>query len=50
MAPGQSCSRARIYREFLMHPLTARFDRVDVPMEGLQMGEQLSWMKNILGG
>nr|WP_315782448.1 DUF6884 domain-containing protein [Bradyrhizobium sp. SZCCHNPS1003] len=38
------------YREFLMNPLTARFDTVDVPMKGLQMGEQLSWMKNLLGG
>jgi hypothetical protein len=38
------------YRRFLMDPLEARFDRVSIPMEGLQMGQQLSWLKNTLGG
>ncbi|MGX9944816.1 DUF6884 domain-containing protein [Bradyrhizobium denitrificans] len=38
------------YREFLMKPLIMRFERVIVPMEGLMMGQQLSWMKNELGG
>jgi hypothetical protein len=37
------------YREFLMDRFAARFDTVKIPMEGLQMGEQLSWMKNALG-
>jgi hypothetical protein len=37
------------YREFLMNRLAIRFDAVKIPMEGLQMGEQLSWMKNALG-
>jgi hypothetical protein len=38
------------YREFLMNRLIIRFDDVKVPMEGLMMGQQLSWMKNMLGG
>jgi len=38
------------YRRFLMWPLEDRFGRVSVPMEGLQMGEQLSWLKQTLGG
>jgi hypothetical protein len=37
------------YREFLMNRLAIRFEKVQIPMEGLQMGEQLSWMKNALG-
>ena len=37
------------YREFLLTPLFVRFENVNVPMKGLQMGEQLSWMKNTLG-
>lgn len=37
------------YREFLMNRLSIRFDTVKIPMKGLQMGEQLSWMKNALG-
>lgn len=37
------------YREFLMNRLAIRFDTVKIPMKGLQMGEQLSWMKNTLG-
>jgi len=32
------------YREFLMPELMSRFDEVDVPMEGLMMGQQLSWL------
>ncbi|MGY3159605.1 hypothetical protein ACVL91_000511 [Bradyrhizobium elkanii] len=38
------------YRRFLIETLGQRFDRVRVPMEGLMMGQQLSWMKNELGG
>lgn len=38
------------YRRFIMEALEVRFDRVSVPMEGLMMGEQLSWMKGALGG
>jgi cytoplasmic iron level regulating protein YaaA (DUF328/UPF0246 family) len=38
------------YREFLMNRLAIRFETVKIPMQGLQMGEQLSWMKNTLGG
>lgn len=34
------------YRENLMAYLRGRFPRVTVPMEGLQIGRQLSWMKN----
>ena len=34
------------YRENLMTHLQARFQKVSVPMEGLQIGRQLSWMKN----
>ena len=34
------------YRENLMPYLQARFPKVSVPMEGLQIGRQLSWMKN----
>lgn len=37
------------YREFLLTPLLTRFENVKVPMKGLQMGQQLSWMKNVLG-
>jgi hypothetical protein len=37
------------YREFLLTQLRTRFQNVKVPMQGLQMGEQLSWMKNELG-
>lgn len=37
------------YREFLMPTLRMLFSDVDVPMEGLMMGQQLSWMKNVLG-
>lgn len=36
------------YRQFLMEPLMERFVRVDVPMAGLMMGQQLSWMKRQL--
>lgn len=37
------------YREFLMPTFRLRFGDVQVPMEGLMMGQQLSWMKNVLG-
>jgi cytoplasmic iron level regulating protein YaaA (DUF328/UPF0246 family) len=32
------------YREFLMPYLRSMASRVDVPMEGLRIGEQLSWL------
>ena len=32
------------YREFLEHPLRQRGLAVSVPMEGLKIGEQLSWL------
>ena len=32
------------YREFLMDYLTRRAGRVTVPLEGLRIGEQLSWL------
>ncbi|MEH2517536.1 cytoplasmic iron level regulating protein YaaA (DUF328/UPF0246 family) [Bradyrhizobium sp. AZCC 1610] len=32
------------YREFLMDPLMLRFKSVEVPMDGLMMGQQLSWL------
>ncbi len=38
------------YRRFLMDELHKRFAKVRVPMEGLMMGQQLSWMKGELGG
>ncbi|MCS3449805.1 hypothetical protein M2222_001374 [Bradyrhizobium elkanii] len=38
------------YRRFLMEALEVRFDWVTVPMEGLMMGQQLSWLKSDLGG
>jgi hypothetical protein len=38
------------YREFLMNQLVIRFENVKVPMKGLMMGQQLGWMKNVLGG
>lgn len=33
------------YREFLNTYLRRRFDSVTVPMEGLRIGQQLSWLK-----
>ncbi len=33
------------YREFLIDGLRARGNRVEVPMEGLTIGRQLSWLK-----
>lgn len=33
------------YREFLMDYLRRRFSSVEVPMEGLRIGEQLSWLQ-----
>jgi hypothetical protein len=32
------------YREFLMSYLATRAKRVTVPLEGLRIGEQLSWL------
>ena len=32
------------YREFLVAPLRAAGNAVEVPMEGLRLGEQLSWL------
>jgi len=32
------------YREFLVEPLRSAGCQVDVPMEGLRIGEQLSWL------
>jgi hypothetical protein len=34
------------YRENLITYLHARFPKVSIPMEGLQIGRQLNWMKN----
>jgi hypothetical protein len=34
------------YREFLMDYLKERAAKVDVPLEGLRIGEQLSWLAN----
>lgn len=34
------------YREYLMPYLRGRFPKVEVPMEGLTIGRQLSWMDN----
>jgi len=32
------------YREFIMSELTNRVAEVEVPLEGLRIGEQLSWL------
>jgi hypothetical protein len=32
------------YREFLMDYLNTRANKVEVPLEGLRIGEQLSWL------
>jgi hypothetical protein len=32
------------YREFLMPTFKLLFNKVEVPMEGLMMGQQLSWL------
>ena len=32
------------YREFIMEDLTNRVAQVEVPLEGLRIGEQLSWL------
>jgi hypothetical protein len=32
------------YREFLVKPLRSRGFLVEIPMEGLRIGEQLSWL------
>jgi hypothetical protein len=32
------------YRRHLIHDLLDRFGEVDIPMSGLKMGEQLSWL------
>jgi hypothetical protein len=36
------------YRRFLMDELHRRFRKVVVPMKGLMMGQQLSWMKGMM--
>jgi uncharacterized protein DUF6884 len=33
------------YREFLLDYLKARFAKVELPMEGLKIGEQLHWLE-----
>ena len=38
------------YREFLEQPLRSRGVAVSVPMEGLKIGEQLSWLGGELRG
>jgi len=37
------------YREFLVAPLRSVGCQVDVPMEGLRIGEQLSWLSKQVG-
>ena len=37
------------YREFLVEPLRSAGCQVDVPMEGLRIGEQLSWLSKQIG-
>jgi hypothetical protein len=32
------------YRQLLINPLILRFKQMDVPMEGLMMGQQLQWL------
>jgi len=34
------------YREFLVAPLQSRGFQVEIPMEGLRIGEQLRWLMN----
>ena len=36
----------RRYREYIEQHLRARFTSVEVPIEGLRIGEQLRWLKN----
>ena len=38
------------YREFLVPPLRSRGFHVEIPMEGLRIGEQLSWLSKHLYG
>lgn len=38
------------YREFLMAYLIGRVSHVEVPLEGLRIGEQLSWLSNAVPG
>ncbi|SDK38577.1 DUF6884 domain-containing protein [Bradyrhizobium ottawaense] len=49
LGPNLSGERAIIfaglnYRRDLISPLLRTFDEVQVPMEGLKMGQQLSWL------
>jgi len=37
------------YREFLVEPLLSAGCKFDVPMEGLRIGEQLSWLSKQVG-
>jgi len=39
----------RKYREFLVEPLRSAGCQVDIPMEGLRIGEQLSWLSQQAG-
>jgi hypothetical protein len=41
---------SRRYREFLMDYLASRASSVEVPMAGLRIGEQLSWLGRNRGG
>jgi cytoplasmic iron level regulating protein YaaA (DUF328/UPF0246 family) len=36
-------------REFLVSPLSSKGIQVEIPMEGLRIGEQLSWLSKHLG-
>lgn len=38
------------YRQYLEAYLSGRFSSVRVPMQGLRIGEQLSWLKNEQAG
>lgn len=37
------------YREFLIDSIRARCPSVEVPLEGMRIGEQLGWLKRELG-
>jgi cytoplasmic iron level regulating protein YaaA (DUF328/UPF0246 family) len=37
------------YREFLVSPISSKGIQVKIPMEGLRIGEQLSWLSKHLG-
>lgn len=51
MADGVVFLAGARYREFLIDYLRTRFRKVDLPMEGLKIGEQLHWLSvNTPGG